>query len=112
VEGYVFEEADFYLEGYDLAEVGGGAEVASTGAELGEAKVAGAGDFEAGGDEAGIEIDDGAELDLDAEGRHGGRDGFSFDDPAAAFDEDTGEVDENCLAVIVGEAFDIERLHG
>ena len=67
LEGGVFEEADLDADGDDLAEVGGGGEVFAAGAEMGEAEVAGAGEFEAGGEDGGVEIDDGAELDLDAE---------------------------------------------
>src|SRR6266849_1370512 len=72
LERRIFEEADLDADGDELAEVGGGGEVFAAGAEMGEAEVAGAGEFEAGADDGGVKIDDRAELNLDAE-LHGGR---------------------------------------
>ena len=87
VEGDVFEEADFDADGYDLAEVGGGGRLFAAGAEVGEGEVAGAGEFEAGGEDGGVEVEDGAELDLDAELHGGGGEGLAVEDPAAAIGE-------------------------
>jgi hypothetical protein len=111
LEGGVFEEADFDSYGDDLAEVGGGGEVFAPGAEVSEAEVPGAGEFEAGADDGGVEIDDRAELDFDAE-LHGGRgEGFAVEDPAAAVGEGGCERGEKALAFFVTEALDVERLH-
>ena len=112
LEGRVFEEADLDADGYDLAEVGGDREVFAAGAEMGEAEVAGAGEFEAGGDDGGVEIDDPAELDLDAELHGGGGKGLAIEDPAAAVGEGGGEGGKEAVALFIAEALDVERLHG
>jgi len=72
LEGCVFEEADLDADGDELAEVGGSGEIFAAGAEMGEAEVSGASKFEARADDGGVEIDDGAELDLDTELHAGG----------------------------------------
>ena len=112
MEGGVFEEADLDTDGDDLAEVGGGGEVFAAGAEVGEAKMAGAGEFEAGGEDGGVEIDDRAELDLEAELHGGGGEGLAVEDPAATVGEGGGEGGEKAVALFVAEALDVERLHG
>jgi hypothetical protein len=84
LEGCVFEEADLDADGDDLAEIGGGGEVFTAGAEMREAQVSGAGELEAGGDDGGVEIDDRPELDLDAELHGGGGESLAVEDPAAA----------------------------
>src|ERR1700730_6912380 len=91
LEGCVFEEADLDADGDELTEVGGGGEVFAAGAEVGEAEGSGAGEFEAGGDDGGVKIDDRAELDLEAELHGGGGEGLAVEDPAAAFGEGGGE---------------------
>lgn len=107
LEGCVFEEADFDADGDDLAEVGGSGEVFAAGAEMGEAEVSGAGEFEAGGDDGGVEFDDGAELDLDAELHRGGGEGLAVEDPAAAVGEGGGEGGKEAVALFVAEALDV-----
>ena len=67
VEGRVFEEADLEANGDDLAEVGRGREILAAGAEVRESEMADAGELESGGEDGGVEIDDGAELDFDVE---------------------------------------------
>jgi hypothetical protein len=111
VEGYVFEEADFNAEGDDLAEVGGGVDVFAAVAEVGEREVGGAGEFDAGGEDGGVEIEDGAELDLDAELDGGGGEGFAVEDPAAAVGEGVGEEREDGGALFVAETLDVYGLH-
>jgi hypothetical protein len=111
LEGCVFEEADFDADGDDLAEVGGGGEVFAAGAEMGEAEVAGAGEFEAGGDDGGVEIDDRTELDFDTELHGGGGESLAVGDPASAVGEGGGEGGKEALALFVAEALDVERLH-
>ena len=78
---------------------------------LGESVVAGAGKFDAGGDDGGVEVEDGAQLDLDAELDVGGRQGLALDDPAAATAEGGGEVYKQAVALFVGEGLDVERFH-
>jgi hypothetical protein len=111
LEGCVFEEADFDADGDDLAEIGGGGEVFAAGAEMGEAEVSGAGEFEAGGDDGGVEFDDRAELDLDTELHGGGREGLAVEDPASAVGEGGGESGKEAVALFVAEALDVKRLH-
>lgn len=111
LEGGVFEKADFDADGDNLGKVGGGGEVFAPGAEVSEAKMAGAGEFQAGGDDGGIEIDDGAELDFDAELHAGGGEGFAVEDPAATVGEGGGEGGKKAVAFFVTEALDVERLH-
>jgi hypothetical protein len=112
LEGCVFQEADLDTDGDDLAEVGGGGEIFAAGAEMGEAEVSGAGEFEARGDDGGVEIDDGAELDFNAELHAGGREGLAIEDPAAAVGEGRGEGGKEAVALFVAEALYVERLHG
>ena len=108
MEGYVFEEADFQAEGDYLAEVGGAAEVFAAGAEVGEGEVGGAGEFDAGGEDGYVEVEDGAELDLEAELDGGGREGFAVEDPAAAVGEGVGEERQDGGALFVAEALDVD----
>src|SRR5258705_7597965 len=78
---------------------------------MGEAEVAGTGEFEAGGDDRGVEIHDGAELDLDAELHAGRGEGLAVEDPAAAVGEGGGERGKEAVALFVAEGLDVERLH-
>jgi hypothetical protein len=87
LQGGVLKEADLDTDGDDLAKVGGGGEVFSADAEVGEAEMAGAGELEAGREDGRVEIDDGAELDLDSELHRGGGEGLAFEDPAATVGE-------------------------
>lgn len=111
MEGEVFEEADFEADGNDLAEVGGSGTVLTAGAEVGEAEVAGTGEFEARGDDGGVEVEGGAELDLEAELHGAGREGFAVEHPAATVGEPRGEGGEETVSLFVAEALNIERLH-
>ena len=52
MEGHVVEERDFQTESDDL--VGGEAEVFAAGAECGEGLVAGASEFNPGGEDSGV----------------------------------------------------------
>jgi hypothetical protein len=112
LEGGVFEEAYLKADADDLAKVSRGGEVFAAGAEMGEAEMAGAGEFEAGGEDGGVKIDDGAELDLEAELHCGGREGLAVEYPAAAVGEGGGESGQEAVALFVAEALDVERLHG
>lgn len=111
MEGEVFEEADLEADGDDLAEVGGGGTVLAAGAEVGEAEVTGAGEFEARGDDGGVEVEDGAELDLKAELHGAGREGLAVEHPSSTVGETRGEGGEETVPLFVAEALDIERLH-
>jgi hypothetical protein len=112
VEGDILEEADLDADSDDLTEVGRGGEVFAAGAEMGEAEMAGTGEFEARGENGRIEIDNGAKLDLDAELHGGGRKGFAVEDPAAAVREGCCEGGKKAVALFVAEALNVERLHG
>src|SRR5437899_657253 len=79
---------------------------------MGEAEVSGAGELEAGGDDGGVEVDDGAELDLDSELYGGGGECLAVEDPAAAVGERGGEGGKEAVALFITEALDVERLHG
>lgn len=111
MEGEVLEEADLEADGDDLAEVGDGGAVLARGAEIGEAKVAGAGELQARGDDGGVEVEDGAELDLKAELHGAGREGFAVKHPSSTVGESRGEDGEETVSLFVAEALNIERLH-
>ena len=49
----------------------------AAGAEVGEGEVGWAGELDAGGEDGGVEVEDGAELDLDSELDGGGGEGFA-----------------------------------
>ena len=112
VQGYVFEEADFQADGYDLAEVCRDPGIFPAGAEIGQGEVAGTGQFETRGDDGGIKIKDGAELDLNAEFYGAGRERLSVDHPASAVGKRSGEMGKNALTFFVAEALDVQGLHG
>jgi len=111
VKGEVFEEADLEPDGDDLAEVGGGGAILAAGAEVGEAEVAGARELETGGDDRGIKVEGGAELDLEAELHGVGREGFAVEHPSATVGKSRGEGGEETVSLFVAEALNIERLH-
>jgi len=94
VQGEIFEEADLQADGDDLAQVGGGGAVLPAGAEVGEAEVTGAGELEAGGDDGGVEVEDGAELDFKAELHGAGRKGFAVKHPSSTVGKARGESGE------------------
>ncbi len=112
MEGLLLEEGDLDADGDDLAGVGGAEEVLAAGAEVGECKVVRAGELEAGGDEAGIEVEDKTELDLEVDLEAGGRDTMAVVNPATAIDEDAGEQRKEGVALLVAVALDVESLHG
>jgi hypothetical protein len=111
VEGYVFEEADLEANGDDLPEFCGGGKVFAAGAEVGEAEVAVASEFDAGGEDTGVEVDDGAELDFEAKLEGAGRERSTVEDPATAFGKGVGESREDSVSLFVAEALDVERMH-
>ena len=111
MEGEIFEEADLEADGDDLAEVRSGGEVLAAGAEVGEAEMTGAGELKAGGDDGGIEIEDGAKLDLEAELHGAGREGSAVEHPAATVGKRRGESGDETVPLFVTEALNIERLH-
>jgi hypothetical protein len=111
VEGEVFEEANLEADGDDLAEAGVGGAVLAAGAEVGEAEVTGTGEFETRGDDGGVEVEDGAELDLEAELHGAGREGFAVEHPAATVGKPRGERGEETVSIFVAEALNIEKLH-
>ena len=112
MDGNVVEEADLQADGDDLAEFGGEAEMFAAGAEFGEGFVAGAGQLDSGGDDGGVEVEDREQLDLNAELHVGWRKRLAFEDPSSAVAEGGREVGEQAVALFVGEALDVERLHG
>jgi len=111
LEGCVFEEADLDADGDELAEVGSGGEVFAACAQVREAEVSGAGEFEARADDGGVEIDDRTELDLDTKLHAGGGEGLAIEDPAAAVGKGGGEGGKEAVTLFVAEALDVERLH-
>ena len=111
MEGEVFEEADLEPDGDDLAEVGGGRAVLAAGAEVGEAEMAGAGELQARGNDGGVEVEDGAELDLQAKLHGAGREGFTVEHPSPTVGETRGESGEKTVSLFVAESLNIERLH-
>ena len=112
LEGGVFEEADLDADGDDLAEVSGSGQVFAADAEVGETEVAVTGELKARGEDGGVKIDDGAELDFQVELNSRGGDGFAIEYPAAAFGEGGGKRVKDGVAFFVAETLDVERLHG
>ncbi len=110
VQGEVVEEVDFEADGDDLAKLAGDTEMFAAVAEFGKRFVRGSGEFDAGGEDGGIEVDDGAQLDLDAELGVAGRQRIAFEDPAAAVAEGAGEAGKDAVAVFVGKCLDCEGL--
>lgn len=111
MEGEVFEKADLEADGDDLAEVSGRGAILARGAEVGEAEVAGAGEFEARGDYGGVKVEDGAELNLETELHGAGGECFAVEHPAATVGKPRGEDGEETVSFFVAEALNIERLH-
>ena len=109
MEGDIFEEGYFETEREDLAQVDGAAAVTAAGAEAGEGVVGDGGEFDAGGDEGGVELDHGAELELEAELDGGGGGSFALEDPAAAVGEGGGEVRQEGGAFGVAIALELEE---
>jgi hypothetical protein len=117
MEGYVFEEVEFEADGEQAAGqrkcdvLAGGSrarpgteKLLARGAERGEGVVGGAGEFEAAGDERGVELDDALELDFDPELDGCRRQGLAFEHPSAALGEGGGEGGQKPLAVLVAVA--------
>ncbi len=71
----------------------------------------GAGEFDAGGEDGGVEVEDGAELDLDAELDGGGGEGLAVEDPASAVGEGVGEERQDGGALFVAEGLEVDGLH-
>jgi hypothetical protein len=111
-QGRIFQEADLDAYGDDLAEIGRGGEIFAAGAKVRQAEVSGAGEMQAGGDDGGVEIDDGAELDFDMEHDGGWRESLAVEDPSAAVGEGGGKDGHEAVALFVTEPLDVERLHG
>ena len=82
----------------------------AAGAEVLEGEVRGAGELDADGEDGGVEIEDGAELDLYAELDGGGGEGLAVEDPAAAVGEGEGELGQDGGALFVAEALDVDGL--
>jgi hypothetical protein len=74
------------------------------GAEVGEGEAGGAGGFDSGGEDGGRELEDEAELDLDAELHGGGRRPRPPQSAKQVLEQDGG-------VLLVAEAPDVERLH-
>lgn len=77
-------------------------------AEAGEVEVAGAGEFEAGGDEGGVQLDDGGELQFEAELKLGEREGAAVEEPAAAERHGFRDGGEQGAALVVAEGDEVE----
>ena len=107
VEREVFEKADFEADGDDLAEVCGGVEVFAAIAEIREGEVGRASELKARGDERGVEINNCAELDLQAELYGGGGEGLAVKHPAAAVGKGGGQGGKEAMALFVTEALDV-----
>jgi len=73
--------------------------------------VSGTREFKAGGDDGGVEINDGAELNLQPELHHAGRKRPAVKDPAAAVGKGRSQHGEQAVAFFVAEALDVEGLH-
>ena len=70
--------------------------------------MAGAGEFDAGCDDGGVEVEDRAQLNLDAELHVGGREGFALENPSSAVAEGRSKDGEQAVALFIGEGLDVE----
>lgn len=113
MEGVLLEEGDFEAHVHDLGELGGAA-VGAAGAEFGEGEVAGASELHACGDEAGVEVLNGAEFDFDLELEGGGGEVAAVEDPTATIGDGTEDGGHGLLTVFVAIALDAlaRRRHG
>lgn len=111
MQRYIFEEADLKANRDHLSQVGGGGEVFAAGAQVGEREVAGPRQFEAGGYDGGVQIDDGAKLDLQPNLHHAGRKGLAAEQPTSTISQRRGEGGQQTLPLFVAEALDIKELH-
>lgn len=110
VEGHILQKTDFEADGYDLAEIGA-REIFAAGTEIREAEMAGAGEFQTGGDDRGVEIEGRTKLDLYAKLDCAGRKSLAVEDPAATVGKGRGEGRKETAAFFITEALDVERLH-
>jgi hypothetical protein len=106
--GGFFEEAEFEADGDDAAALGVMGVVAAEGAEAGHADVAVAGEFDASGNEAAVELEDGANLDLKTELGMAGREGFLVKDPAAARGHGVEQVGQDDPMLVVAVAAEVD----
>lgn len=111
MEGDIFEKADFEADGHDLAKIRRRSEVFSTGTEIGEGEVTCPREFEAGGYDGGVEVEDGAKLNFETKLHRAGRERPATKNPASTVGQRRGKVWEEAVALFVTEALDIERLH-
>jgi hypothetical protein len=111
MESGVFEKADLKANGDNLTEIGRGREIFVAGAEVGEAKMAGARKFQARGEDGGVKINDGAKLDLETELHGGGGESLAVEDPASAVGKGRGECGKEAVALFIAITLDFERLH-
>jgi hypothetical protein len=81
------------------------------GTEFSQAEVPGTSQFKPRRDQRGVELKDGINLDLDAEGGHTGRERSTLDDPPTAVGEDMHKPGQMTLTIVVREALDVERVH-
>lgn len=110
MEGEVFEEGEFDADAEDLGAVGG--EMLAAGAEVGELVVAVAGEFDAGGDQGGVKLQDEAELDFQADLERSGGERLAIEDPGAAERDGGGQRGKEAVALFVGESLEFNELHG
>ena len=71
----------------------------------------GASQFKPRRDERCVEVKNGINLNLEAEGRHARRERSTLNDPAAAVGKDMRKPGQMTLTIVVGEALDVERVH-
>ena len=108
MEGEVLKEGQLDADGEDLGDIVG--EVLAAGAEVGELLVAVAGELDAGGDEGGVELEDEAELDFEANLKRGGRKGLAVEDPGSAEGDGGGQGGKEAVALFVGKSLEFNGL--
>ncbi len=108
----VVEEIDLQADGDGLAEFRGDHSVVEPGTEVGERGVARAREFDPGAYDGGVEVQDGAQLNLDAELRIRRGERPALEHPPAAVAEGRCEVGEQAVALFVREGLNVERFHG
>src|SRR5450755_3472282 len=101
MQGHVFEKAEFEADADYLHGVVRAADVVARSAEAGQRVVGTTGEFDAGLDEGGVELDDGLELNFEAELHTGRGRGLALEHPASALREGRGEGGQETLTVLI-----------
>src|SRR6185437_10664366 len=111
LQRHIFKEADFETNGHHLSQFSSGGEIFAAGAEVGERKVACAGQLKARGHDGAVEIDDGTKLYFETDLHRGRRECPATKYLSSAVSQRRGQIREQSVTLFVTEALYIEKLH-